>query len=279
MRELPATPAAVPHEKDGVVYYTFPLLDAFSHRLTHAFSTRLGGVSEGGLATLNLGLSRGDAPERLRENLRRFGAAVGFEWEKLVVSQQTHTTNLREATAADAGCGAVRERPWRGIDGLWTRERGLPLLTHYADCTPLLFYAADKNICAASHAGWRGTCAGMGPATVERLRAEGCDPRHIYCVVGPSAGPCCYEVDELTAARFDGLGDEAGPVARPRPEKQGKFLLDLWRANRCLLLRAGLPPENIAVAGLCTICHPDIFYSHRVQGEDRGALAAVMMLK
>ena len=276
---FPATPNALPHEKDGVIYYTFPLLDRFSDRLTHAFSTRLGGVSEGGLASLNLGLSRGDDPARLQENLRRFGDAVGFDWQKLVVSQQTHTTNLREAVASDAGCGSVKERPWRDIDGLWTKERGLPLLTHYADCVPLLFYAADKNICAASHSGWRGTRAGMGRVTVERLVAEGCRRENIYCVVGPSAGPCCYEVDEATASHFAQLRDDEGPVAIPRPEFPGKYLLDLWRANRCVLMEAGLPPENIAIAGLCTICHPDIFYSHRVQGNDRGALAAVIMLK
>ena len=88
MDRYPATPTAVPHEKNGVVYYTFPLLEQFSDRLTHAFSTRLGGVSEGGLASLNLGLSRGDDPEKLRENLRRFGDAVGFDWRRLVVSQQ-----------------------------------------------------------------------------------------------------------------------------------------------------------------------------------------------
>lgn len=276
---LPATETALPHEKDGVVYYTFPLLEAFSDRLLHAFSTRLGGVSEGGLASLNLGLSRGDRPERLRENLRRFGEAVGFDWRRLVLSRQTHTTNLHEAVAEDSGCGAVRERPWHDVDGLWTREQGLPLLTHYADCVPLLFYAADRHICAASHAGWRGTCAGMGRVTVERLREAGCAPQNIYCVIGPSAGPCCYEVDELTAARFRELRDEEGPVARPRPERPGKYLLDLWRANRCVLLSAGLPPENVAVAGLCTICHPEVFYSHRVQGENRGSLAAVMMLR
>ena len=279
MSRYPATPAAVPHEKNGVVYYTFPLLEQFSDRLTHAFSTRIGGVSEGGLATLNLGLSRGDEPEKLCENLRRFGEAVGFDWQRLVVSQQTHTTNLREAKACDAGCGAVRERPWHDVDGLWTKEKGLPLLTHYADCVPLLFYAADKNICAASHAGWRGTAAGMGRVTLERLQSEGCKRENVYCVIGPSAGPCCYEVDGATASRFAALRDEEGPVAEPREDIPGKYLLDLWRANRCVLLDSGLPPQNIAIAGLCTICHPEVFYSHRVQGNDRGSLAALMMLK
>ena len=275
----PATPEAIPHEKKGVVYYTFPLLEQFGDRLVHGFSTRLGGVSRGGLASLNLGLSRGDEPEQLAENMRRFGQAVGFDWKRAVVSQQSHTTNLHRAVASDAGCGTVRPRPWRDIDGLWTTEADLPLLTHYADCVPLLFYAADQHICAASHSGWRGTCAGMGRVTVERLLQEGCRRESIYCVIGPSAGPCCYEVDADTAAHFASLQDEAGPVAAPRRERPGKFLLDLWRANRCILRSAGLLPENIAIAGLCTICHPEIFYSHRVQGEDRGSLAAVLMLK
>lgn len=276
---FPSTPQARPHWAGGVLYYTFPLLEQFSHRLLHAFSTRVGGVSRGGLSSLNLGLSRGDREENVRENFRRFGQAVGFDWQRVVLTQQTHTVKLREAVAADAGCGPLRPRPWTDVDGLWTRERGLPLMTQYADCTPLLFYGADKNICATSHAGWRGTAQGMARVTAEKLMACGCSPRHIYCVIGPAAGPCCYEVDGETAAHFRGLSDEQGPVARPRAEYPGKYLLDLWRANRCMLLAAGLPPENIAVSGLCTICHHEIFYSHRVQGQDRGALSAVVMLR
>ena len=86
-------------------------------------------------------------------------------------------------------------------------------------------------------------------------------------------------MDGATASRFAALRDEEGPVALPREGIPGKYLLDLWRANRCVLLAAGLPPQNIAIAGLCTICHPQVFYSHRVQGNARGSLAALMMLK
>lgn len=275
---FPATAGANPHADGELLWYSFPLLERFSDRLCHGFSTRLGGVSDGARAALNLGAGRGDPPELLAENWRRFGAAVGFPWQRAVCSQQTHTANLRLVTAADAGCGVRRPLTYHDVDGLITATVGLPLLTFFADCVPLLFYAADRHLAAASHAGWRGTAAGIGPATVERLISLGSDPSQIYAVIGPSAGPCCYQVDAATADHFRQLSDEDGPVIRPCPAAPGHLMLDLWRANRAQLLAAGLPAANISLSGLCTICHPDIFYSHRVQGPDRGSLAAVIML-
>ena len=109
-----------------------------------------------------------------------------------------------------------------------------------------------------------------------RLAELGTDPRHIYVAIGPSAGPCCYQVDEDTACRFRQV--DAATV-RPDPAAPGHYLADLWLANRILLLRSGVPAANIATAGLCTICHKAIFYSHRVQGPDRGALVGAVMLR
>lgn len=278
-KQTPQTPQATPHWRGDLLYYTFPLLQQFSDRLTHGFSTRLGGVSGGGMASLNLGISRGDDPACVAENHARFSAAVGYDWRRTVLSQQTHSTQLRLATAADAGKGLVRSRDYQHVDGLITATQQLPLMTQYADCTPLLFYAPDRHIAATAHAGWRGTAAGMARHTAESLAALGCDLKRLHAVIGPAAGPCCYQVDAATAAHFRALADEAGPVVVPDAAAAGKFLLDLWRANRCQLLAAGLLPQHVAISGLCTICHADIFYSHRVQGEARGALSAVIMLK
>ena len=267
------------HWQDDLLYYSFPLLDRFSDRLTAVFSSRLGGVSHGGCATLNLGWNRGDNPSHVQENYRRFARAVGCDPERIVLSQQTHTTNLRRATEADAGKGIIHERDYHDIDGLYTTQPNLPLMTHYADCTPLLMYAADKHIAITAHAGWRGTVAGMAKVCAYQLQHMGADPQHIYAVIGPSAGPCCYEIDEHTAEHFRPYADEAGPCITPRKEIPGKYLADLWRTNRSILISAGLPKENIQISGLCTICHHDKLFSHRVQGENRGALAALIMLK
>lgn len=275
----PATPGARPRLHNDILYYEFPIFDAFADRFRAVFSARLGGVSQGCFSSLNLGVNRGDDPAAVRENFARFGAAIGFDMDRSVMTQQSHTVNIRIATAGDAGKGLVRDRDYHDIDSLITGEPDLPLLTQYADCTPLIFYAADKHIAANSHSGWRGTVDGMAAHTVKALMDLGCDPRHIFVAMGPSAGPCCYEVDAETAECFAAYNTCAnGPAARPIPGKPGKFLADMWYVNKKLLLQSGVPEQNISVSGLCTICHNDIFYSHRVQGEARGAMIAAAML-
>jgi len=280
MTGIPKSSQASPHLEQDLLWYSFPLLDAYADRLSHGFSSRLGGVSRGDFASLNLGIGRGDDPQLVRENYRRFGAACGFLAERGVFSWQTHGVELREATPADSGKGLLHPRDYRGVDGLICREPGLPLLTHYADCVPLFFYSPDRHLIALSHAGWRGTAARMAAVTVRRLIALGCDAARIRGVIGPSAGPERYQVGADVAQAFTDFRDEQGAVLRRDPEgRDDRYLLDLWRANRIAMLEAGLQPQHIAIAGLCTISRPDIFYSHRVQGEARGALAAFMMLK
>jgi len=277
--EAPYTANAIPHIDQGVLWYSFPALDAYKDCLCHGFSSRIGGVSEDGFASLNLGTGRGDAPERVLENYRRFGKAAGFDPSQTVFSWQTHGVIIREATRADAGKGLLRQRDYQGVDSLFTREARLPLITHYADCTPLFFYAPDRHIAMLSHAGWRGTAQKMAAVSVEKMTSLGCDVRQLVAVIGPSAGPERYEVDAACADEFADIADEKGPVARRIEGKADKYLLDLWRANRAAMCWAGMDQRKISIAGLCTITYHDVFYSHRVQGNARGSLAAFMMLK
>lgn len=277
--KYPETAEIKAQVENGLLYYTFPIFEPFSDHFLHAFSSRLGGMSEGCYASLNLSFGRGDDDDRVRQNYACFGAAVGFDWRRVVMSVQTHGVEIRHCTAEDAGKGPVFPRDYQSVDGLLTLMPELPLVTQYADCVPLLFYAADKRIAATAHAGWRGTVDGIGKVMVDRLAELGADRRHIYAAIGPSAGPCCYEVDADIAARFAPFADEEGPVVRPAEGWPEKYFPDLWRANREILRRAGMPKENISIAGLCTICYPDLFYSHRVQGEQRGAMAAMVMLR
>lgn len=274
----PQSEQLVPHFEQGVLFYTSPLLDQFSGRFRHAFSSAIGGVSAGCFATLNLGAGRGDDAAAVRQNWQRFGAAVGFDAEKALLSRQTHSTELRLATEADCGKGINRERDYDDVDGWLITQRGLPCISQYADCVPIVFYAADRNFAANVHAGWRGTANAIAALAVLQLAEMGCETKNIYAAMGPSAGPCCYEVDEDVAAAFRPYADEEGPVAAPWQEKQGKFQLDLWRANRTILMQAGLPAQNIAASGICTVCNGDLFYSQRRQGEQRGAMSALAML-
>lgn len=200
------------HEKDGVVYLTFPLLDEFDPWLLNGFSTRIGGVSSGFLSSMNLSryrekMENPDDPEgaelRFQKNVRRFASAVGFEPEDAVFSAQMHTTNVMEVSSALRGCGTVRPNPIEDIDGMMTDERRVALMTFYADCVPLLLVDPEHRAIASSHSGWRGTVADMGGVTVRKMQERyGSDPAKMTAVIGPSIGKECYEVSEDVIERF-----------------------------------------------------------------------------
>ncbi|MCL2496052.1 MAG: peptidoglycan editing factor PgeF [Clostridiales bacterium] len=266
------------HWHEGLLFYTFPHLEA-PGMLRHAFSGRLGGVSEGCCASLNLAFKHTlDKREHVEENLRRFALAVGFDEKRLVLTRQTHTVNIHEANPEDAGLGITRPVTYSDIDALITAAPQLPLLTYHADCAPLFLYAPRRHMIGLAHAGWRGTAKGMARAITQALAQRGCPPAELLAGIGPSAGPCCYQVGAEVARHFAALSDEAGPVIRIDEAAADKYKLDLWRANRAILLEAGLRAENIVIGGLCTVCAAEIFFSHRRQGEARGTMAAMMML-
>ena len=264
------------NEKDGVVYYTFPAFSAVPF-VRHGFSTRLGGVSTGTYESMNLSFTRGDDPAAVRENFARFCRAVGVRSEDAVVSAQEHHTTLYNATAADRGRGVTKERGYTDIDGLLTDEPNVVLFTQYADCVPLFFVDPVKKVVGTSHAGWRGTAAQIGAVTVERLCSDyGCKREDILAGIAPSIGPCCFEVDAPVIATFSKLPfyDE-GCYTRVSDEK---VRINLWEVNRRTLLAAGVRPAHITVTDLCTKCHADVFWSHRVTGPARGSLAGCIAI-
>lgn len=256
---------------DSLAYYTFCKFNELDF-LTHGFSTRLGGVSTGCFESMNLSFSRGDAREAVSENFARICTAMGSDSSNTVLSAQTHKTELYNVTAADRGRGVTRELGYSDIDGLLTDESGVLLCTQYADCVPLFFADPVRRVVATSHAGWKGTAARIGAKTVERMRKDyGCATENIICGIGPSIGKCCFEVEEDVAGVFSAM-EEGVPCVREAGK--GKFHVDLWEINSRILISAGVVPENIAVSGLCTRCRPDIFWSHRAEGNARGSLAA-----
>lgn len=276
MMRLPETRTLTPHEQEGVVYYTFPAFDALPF-VRHGFSTRLGGVSEGIFASMNLSFTRGDDPAAVRENFRRFCTAAGMDDRQVVISAQEHHVQIRNVTADDRGRGVDRERGYTDIDGLLTDEPGMVLCTQYADCVPLLFVDPVKRVVGTSHSGWKGTVARIGAVTVERMAADyGCRREDILAGVAPSIGPCCFEVDEPVYLVFQ----QAGLLDTGCFEEKagGKYHLNLWEINRRILLEAGLSAEHVTVTDLCTRCRPDLFWSHRAAGAQRGSLAAFIAL-
>lgn len=266
------------HGDQGPCYFTFPALTN-TGLCRHAFSTRLGGVSRGRYASLSLSFFMGDDRQAVYENYRRLCGAIGVDEKKLVFGDQVHSANVRVVTEADAGKGITRERDYSAVDGLVTNVPGLPLATLYADCVPLLFLDPVKKAVGCSHAGWKGTAASIGRRTVEVMqKAYGSDPADILACIAPSIGPCCYEVDEPLREAFSKIPD-VSPEGLLTPKGEGKYMLNLWEANRRILLAAGLKAEHITIAQVCTCCHADVFHSHRATAGNRGSLAAVIALR
>lgn len=275
MITLPESNTLCAHERDGVVYYTFPSFDEIPF-VRHGFSTRIGGVSDGIYASMNLSFTRGDEDAAVRENFARFCRAIGTDSDNVVVSAQEHHTALYNAGAADRGRGVTIPRGYEDIDGLLTDEADVVLCTQYADCVPLFFVDPVRRVVATSHAGWKGTVARIGDVTVKRMCTDyGCRPENIVAAIGPSIGPCCFEVDAPVYEAFSQLPLFDGGCYRQRGEK---YDIDLWEVNRRVLLEAGVTPDHLTVTDLCTRCHPDLFWSHRATGGQRGSLAAFIAI-
>lgn len=262
----------------GLMYITFPSFER-AGGVTALFTTRMGGVSRGRYASMNMSFSNGDDRENVLKNFKILCRSAGLDYRRLVFSHQTHTVNLRCVTEDDAGKGIVKTRDYEDIDGLLTNVRGIGLVTQFADCVPLLFYDPVKRVVAASHAGWRGTFGEIGRLIVEKMVEQyGCRTENILAAIAPSICKNCYEVDEPLYKAAAGIPylplDEV-----IKKKEDGKYMLDLWECNRRILMHAGILPKNITVTDLCTNCNSHIFHSHRATKGQRGNLAAIIALK
>ena len=259
-----------------VPFYTFPSLSAFPG-LIHAVSTRHGGVSRPPFATLNLTWAVGDDPEAVEENHRRLCAALGVPREALVSPRQVHGAEVRRVGASDRG------RFIPGCDALITDEPGVVLLLRFADCVPIFLYDPRRKAIGLAHAGWRGTVAGIAQATVRAMtEAFGSRPGDLVTALGPAIGPCCYEVGpEVVAAVNTAFGPDNGllshPVSNPYRLTHKRAHFDLWAANERQLRAAGV--VRIEVAGLCTACHTDEFFSYRAENGRTGHHGALICLR
>lgn len=274
---------AEPHmqikENKGVTWLSYPAFDKFPD-IVHAFSTRLGGVSQGIYSSMNLSFTRGDLDEAVHENYQRIADAVGFAAEDIVTSDQTHTANVRVITEADRGNGITKPRPYTDVDGMITNVPGLVLATFYADCVPLYFVDPVHHAIGLSHSGWRGTVARIGAVTVNRMREEyGSDPSDIYTAIGPSICQDCYEVSEDVILEFQSSFDSEYWSSLFYKKENGKYQLNLWEANKIIMLEAGIKEEHISMPGICTCCNPDFLFSHRASHGKRGNLAACLGIK
>lgn len=250
----------VPMRKHGVV--------------VHAFSTRLGGVSEPPYASLNLGLGSGDDHARVQGNRARFGRSIGINPKDLVTLRQVHGNRvivLTEATDPQL----MRGTPG---DGLITNRPHLPLAVITADCFPVVFAAPSVPAAGIVHAGRQGTAARVVSTAIERMSQEfDVSPEAVFVAIGPGIGPCCYEVDEASAEPFQTHFDPDDAVYRP--SRPGYLYLDLQQAIVQQLRKAGVPSTHIWRADLCTACHSHWFYSYRREGPRSGQMLNVVMIR
>ncbi len=213
-----------------------------------AFSGRRGGVSDGPFSSLNLGALTADQPANVAENRRRLVDAVGGDGETATMAWQVHGADVREVTAEPSSGIFLRpgEEPFPKSDGLVTSVPGRTMTLLTADCLPIAIARADGGRLALLHAGWRGLEAGIAEAGATSVGGEA------LAAVGPGAGPCCYEVGEDVASRLRArFGDDV--------IREGRA--DLWLCAERALRQAGV--ESVAVAGECTICTPERYFSHR----------------
>ena len=242
----------------------------------HAFSTRLGGVSAGIYASLNLGSTRGDDPDCVRENYRRFFQAAGADLTQVAMSNQVHGDVVRPVTSADRKRDLYDPEGYEA-DGLVTDLPGVSLVIFGADCLPILLYDPVRRVAAACHAGWRGTALGIAQRAVEKMGFYGSRPEDIRAAIGPGIAKCCFETHEdVPNAMTKALGVCATPYIEPI--EGGKFKVDLKGLNAMRLKRAGLLEEHIDISPDCTACHPEKYWSHRATQGRRGSQAAVIPL-
>lgn len=260
-------------EKNGVPYLSYPLFEE-TGAVNHGFSTKLGGVSKGHCATMNISTTRGDDPAAIEENKRRIAAAIGVRPEAMTFTHQTHTTNVAVVRAEEEG------KRFMETDGLVTNVPGICLVTFFADCVPLFFVDPVKKVIGLSHSGWRGTVGKIGKVTIEKMVSEfGCDPSDIRAAIGPSICQDCYEVSEDVIEKFKENFDESLWTELFYQKENGKYQLNLWKANEAVFHEAGIAKEHIAVTNVCTHCNPDILFSHRTTGDKRGNVSAFLALK
>lgn len=264
-------------KKGSLEYIKFPKIEAL--KITnHAFSTRLGGVSTGIFSSMNLSFNRGDDKAFVLKNYEILCNAENIGIENLVLSCQTHTNNVKIVGKEHCGTG-ITKPSFSDVDGLITNERGVALVTQYADCTPLVFCDPVKRVIATSHAGWRGTVKEIGKVTVEKMQeAFGSNPQDIIAGIGPCIGQCCYEVDDPVFNEFKKL-EYLDFESIFTIKGDGKYMLNLVEANRQILLNCGILPENIDCSDICTCCNADSLHSHRASKGQRGNLALIIELK
>ena len=257
-------------QRNGTLEY----LVAEGISVPHAFTTRLGGVSTGMFASMNIGLQQGESAENVAKNLQILGSAIGFDPQKLICTHQIHSDIVRVVNARDYQ--GIDHHDYPACDALVTAEPGVALKVFTADCTPILLHDPVTGAVGAVHAGWRGTAADIAGKTVRAMEENfGAKRSNIRAAIGPNIGFCCFETDaDVPQAMLAALGETAQKHIRAA---NGKYYVNLKEINAEFLRRAGV--TRIEISDACTKCENTRFWSHRITGKNRGSQGAIIVCK
>ncbi len=254
--------------KDAVGYLTFKEFEKHNF-INHAFSTRVGGVSNNEFKSLNLSFSRGDDEKLVRENYKIFCDALNFDPNLMVRTIQVHGNTIKKISKEDVADKNFKLQVFDGTDGFITNEPGIVLTTFHADCPAVFMIDPVKKAIGLAHAGWRGTVKKISKSLVEALVDNyNSSKNDILCALGPSIGKCCFEVSKSILPEFEKLGIKDSYVTES--ENKDKINIDLLEVNRQIVLKASLPKENIFKSDVCTMCNSDLLFSHRATNGKRG---------
>lgn len=223
-------------------------------------TTKSGGVSKGRFSSFNCGLHVQDVKEDVIENRNKLAESIDFPLDKWVCGEQVHDVRIHEATISHSGKGSQTvESSLTGVDGIFTKEKGILLTAFFADCIPLYYFDPIEEIIGITHAGWKGTVKGIAKEMVEKFLANGSKPENILVTIGPGISQKYYEVDEYVVSHIE----ENFRKKTLRPKENGRFLLDLKALNREILLQYGILRHNIDMTNYCTYRDEEIFFSYR----------------
>lgn len=262
----------IKHWKGEVPFYQSALIST-----VHGFSTKEGGVSVGEFSSLNLILPRGDTVGAVTENYGRFHDAIGYTGGLFARNSQVHGNTIR-VVRKDTACSLdtlVRGEGFPSGDGLVTGEEGIALWVYSADCVPILFHDPVASVVGAVHSGWRGTAEGIASEMIQTMVREFSSvPSDIQVALGPAIGPCCFSCHrDVVDAMEDALGEKVAPYIQEEGEK---YAVNLHGINGLWLRGCGV--EQIDMIAPCTACHGKEFWSHRVLGDGRGSMGAMIAL-
>ena len=251
--------------KDAIGFLTFKKLDDIKF-INHAFSTRLGGVSSGSFATLNLSKKSKDTPENVEENLKRICHAANFSRESLYFLNQNHTSNIKVVKSNDPDPNIY--------DGSITNVKGITLVTMHADCAPLFFIDPVTKSIGLAHAGWRGAVSNIAGKMVSKMQSEyGSSPKDIICAIGPCIHNCCFEIQNDIVPYFTKIDKNLVEI------RNHKIYANIPECNKINLLNSGISESNIIISDLCTKCNHDLLFSYRKQGKEHGTLLSLLDLR